>query len=184
MVIIPPHVGGDSDNSGCPLVYTMLAGHLPGACNRVVLNIMENIWCTHSLRPPCMFVCLKGHMFTQTPISGFICCVMWCWCLSGYVARFFRAASRPFPPAWPYTNTISACSWNEYRTIVLLRCLTHTICNTYNTINTASNERLSSVASTMETMHSRTQGYMKVYVPFPVRNYPQKFVGGQKTHSV
>ena len=58
----------------------MMAGNLPGACTRVVLNIMENMLlhiCTHSLRPSCMFVCFKGPMFTKRPINGFKCCVIW-----------------------------------------------------------------------------------------------------------
>ena len=57
------------------------------------------------------------------------------WYLAGLPVRvcvYIRAASRPFSPAWPYTNTISACSWNEYRTIEIMRSLTHTNCNTHN----------------------------------------------------
>ena len=63
-----------------------------------------------------------GHTFTQTPWNGSKC-IVGC-CLSGYEARYICAASRPFPPTWPYKITISASSWNEYRTIAFLRCLT------------------------------------------------------------
>ena len=59
----------------------MLAGHLPEACSRFVLNIMENtflhIWCMNSLRLPCTFICLKGLVFIQTPLNGSKYCMMW-----------------------------------------------------------------------------------------------------------
>ena len=138
----------------------MLAGHLPGACTSIVLNIMENmfllIWCTHSLWPPCTFVCLKGPMFIQTSLNGSKCCVMCLVLLPVRVhARYIRAASRPFPSAWSYTNTISSCSWNEYWTVCFY--VAELTLSATHTTHTRSYERLLSVPSTVETAFPDTR---------------------------
>ena len=86
----------------------------------------------HSLRPHSTFACLKGPMFRQTPINGSECCVM----------RVILPVRIRGSLHSCCLSTVSTCLaipehylglfLEEYRTIVFLRCLTHTICNTHN----------------------------------------------------